>query len=240
LVADSGASKSVLIDPNTYKRIKDLPLEIGANCTLYDTEKNRVYITTGGDRVKRAISTLVSVDPNSGLVLKSTTLPSIHLQPLALDASTDRLFVNLADKNIVAVVDRNSFRLLAQWSTGPAKTNSAIAFDGIHHRLFVVGEPGVLAVLNSDTGKITDTISVPAEADDLAFDAARRRLYVPGGDGFLGIYDASVPDHVKEIARIATRKDARTAMLISQEHKYLLAAPAIDGKPAAILVYDTN
>src|SRR5271168_2172698 len=36
-------------------------------------------------------------------------LPSMHLQPLALDAATSRLFVNLADKNMIAVVDSDSF-----------------------------------------------------------------------------------------------------------------------------------
>jgi hypothetical protein len=122
---------------------------------------------------------------------------------------------------------------------GPAKRNSAIAFDGVHHRLFVVGEPGAMAVLNSDTGAITDTISVPANADDLAFDSQTHRLYIPGGDGFLGVYDGSDPDHVKEIARIATRKETRTGMLIPSEHKYLLAASESDGKPAAVLVFDS-
>jgi len=240
LVADSEASKSQLLDAKTYKNLKSLPLELGANCTLYDSQRKRIYITTGGDRVKLSTSTLIAVNADTGAVLKSTPMPSIHLQPLALDPSTGRLFVNLADKNIVAVVDRDSFKILAQWTTGAAKTNSAISFDAVHHRLFVVGEPGVMVVLNSDTGKITDTISVPASADDLAFDEIQHRLYVPGGDGYLGVYDSTDPDHVKEIARIATRKEARTAMLVPQEHKYILAAPAVDGKPAAVMIYATN
>jgi WD40 repeat protein len=240
LVADSGPSKSQLLDAITYRRIKNLPLELGANCTLYDPQRKRIYITTGGDRVNLPASTLVAIDPDTGTVEKSVTLPSIHLQPLALDAATNRLFVNAADKNMVDVVDRDSLLLLAQWPTGPAKQNSAVAFDGSHHRLFVVGEPGWLAVLNSDTGVITDTISIPARADDLAFDEARHRLYIPGGDGFIGIYDATDPDHVKEVARIATPKEARTAMLLPEERKYFLAASAVGAHPAAVLIFDVH
>jgi hypothetical protein len=240
LVADSGASKSQLLDAETYRTIKNLPLELGANCTLYDTQRKRIYITTGGDRVNLDRSTLIAVDPESGVVLKSAILPSVHLQPLALDAATNRLFVNLADKNIVAVVDRDNFRVLAQWPTGAAKRNSAIAFDSVRHRLFVVGEPGALTVLNSDTGSITDTVSIPADADDLALDQAQHRLYVPGGDGFIGIYDTSNPDHLKELARIATPKEARTAMLIPEEHKYLLAASAVGSEPAAVMIFDVH
>jgi DNA-binding beta-propeller fold protein YncE len=240
LVADSGPSKSQLLDAVTYRKLKTLPLEIGANCTLYDPQRNRVYITTGGDRVNRQRSILIAVDPDTGAVLQSVDLPAIHLQPLALDAETNRLFVNLADKGTVAVVDRVSFRLLTEWSTGAAKDNSAIAFDGNKHRLFVVGEPGALAVLNSDTGRITNTVSIPAEADDLAYDQVDHRLYVPGGDGFLGIYDTTDPDHVKEVARIATRKEARTGMLIPSEHKYLLAASEVDGRSAAVMIFDVR
>ncbi len=239
-MADSGASKSQLLNAATYGKIKNLPLEIGANCTLCDQQRKRIYITTGGDRVNSQRSTLIAVDPDTGAVLKSAALPSIHLQPLALDAATNRLFVNLADKNMVAVVDRDSFRLLAQWPTGAAKRNSAIALDSAKHRLFVVGEPGAMAVLNSDTGKITNTVSIPADADDLAFDQTRHRLYVPGGDGFVGVYDASDPDHIKEVARIVTPKEARTAMLIPEEHKYLLAASTVGSHLAAVLIFDVH
>jgi DNA-binding beta-propeller fold protein YncE len=240
LVADSGPSKSRLLDAETYRTVKSLPLEIGANCTLYDSEKKHIYITTGGDRVNRRISSLIEVDPDSGAVLRSLQLPSIHLQPLALDPTTDRLFVNLADKNALAVIDRSSFRLLRRWPTGPARRNSAIAFDAANHRLFVVGEPGAMVVMNSDTGEITNAVSVPADADDLAFDEKAHRVYVPGGDGFLGIYDSSDPDHVKQIARIVTPKEARTGLLIPAEHKYLLAASQTDNAPAAVLIFDSQ
>lgn len=240
LAVDSGALRSQLIDATTYRKIKNLPLEIGANATLYDSQANRIYVTTGGDRVNSKVSTLIAVDPDTGQVVKSVALPSIHLQPLTMDATTNRLFVNLADKNAVAVIDRGNFRLLAQWPTGAATRNSAIAFDDDKHRIYIMGRRGALIVMNSDTGKITDTISVPADADDLAFDESVHRLYVPGGDGFLGVYDVLDPDHAREIARIITRKDARTGLLLSREHKYLLAASETGEKPAAVLIYDVH
>jgi hypothetical protein len=84
------------------------------------------------------------------------------------------------------------------------------------------------------------TVSVPGDADDLAFDASQHRLYIPGGDGFLGVYDSADPDHVTEVARIVTRKAARTGMFIPAEHTYLLAAPAVEGLPAAVLIFDTH
>jgi WD40 repeat protein len=240
LVVDSGPSKSQLIDSVTYRKIKNVPLEIGANAALYDAQRNRIYVTTGGDRVNRKISTLIAVDPDTGSVVNSVQLPSIHLQPLTMDPSTNRLFVNLADKGRVAVVDRDSFSVLAQWPTGAARRNSAIAFDSAKRRLYVMGKSGVLAVLNADTGEITNRISVPKDADDIAFDESAHRVYIPGGDGFIGIYDTTNPDQVRELARVVTRREARTGLLIPAEHKYLLAASEVGDKTAEVMIFDVR
>ncbi len=241
LVTDSGASKSQLLDASTYRKIHNVELALGANCLFYDPTKNRAYITAGGDRVHLPGSKLLAVNPDTGAVLRSVSPPSVHLQPMALDPVTNRLFVNMADKNTVAVVDGDSLRTVAEWKIDVAKDNSPIAFDGSHHRLFVVcGDPGVLAVLDSDSGKITNTIPVPADADDMDFDVRNHRLFIPGADGFLGVYDVSDPDRVKQVGRIATRKGARTGMLIPGEHRYILAEPAVGEDVAQIVVFDTH
>jgi DNA-binding beta-propeller fold protein YncE len=241
LVTDSGVSKSQLLDAATYQKIHNVELALGANCLLYDASKNRVYITAGGDRVHLPSSTLLAVNPDTGAVLRSVSLSSIHLQPMALDPATNRLFVNMADKDSIAVIDSDSLRMVAEWKIDVAKDNSPIAFDSAHHRLFVVcGDPGTLAVLDSDTGRITNTISVPADADDMDFDKSNHRLFIPGGDGFLGVYDVSDPDQVKQVGRVATRKGARTGMLVPREHRYVLAAPAVADDTAQIMVFDAH
>lgn len=241
LVTDSGASKSQLLDASTYRKIHNVEPEPGANCLLYDPKKNRAYITAGGDRVHLPGSKLLEVNPDTGAVLRSVSLPSVHLQPMALDPVTNRLFVNMADKNTVAVVDGDSLRIVAEWKIDVARDNSPIAFDGFHHRLFVVcGDPGVLVVLDSDTGKITRSISVPADADDMDFDSSTHRLLIPGGDGFLGVYDVSDPDRVKQVGRIATRKGARTGMLIAGEHRYILAEPAVGENAAQVILFEVH
>jgi hypothetical protein len=238
LVTDSGAFKSQLLGASTYQKIHNLHLALGANCLLYDERKNRVYITAGGDRVHLPGSTLLAVNPNTGAVLRSVSLPSVHLQPMALDQATNRLFVNMADKNRVAVLDSDSLRIVTEWKIDVAMGNSPIAFDGDHHRLLVVcANPGMLVVLNSDTGKITNAISVPADADDMDYDIASHRLFIPGGDGLLGVYDVNDPDHVKQVGRIATRKGARTGLLIPSQHRYVLAAPAAGQDTAQVMVY---
>jgi hypothetical protein len=69
------------------------------------------------------------------------------------------------------------------------------------------------------------------------YDMSNHRLLIPGGDGFLGLYGVSDPDHVKQVGRIATRKGARTGLLIPGRHKYVLAAPAAGQDAAQLMVY---
>lgn len=241
LVTDSGESRSQLISASTLKKIRNLPLALGANCLLYDSERKLAYITAGGDRVGMQHSSLITVEPKDGSELKSVQVAALHLQPMALDPTTNRLFVNLADQNAVAIFDRRTLRLLDQWKITSGGRNSPIAFDAQHHRLFVVcDEPGLLIVFNSDSGKITNTVRVPGDADDLDFDPVSHRLFIPG-EGALVVLDATNPDHVTEISRITTGKGAHTGLLLAQEHKYLLAVPSQGkGEPAHVAIFDVH
>lgn len=103
LITDSGPESSALVDAATRKRVRTVKLAPGANCVLFDPERKVVYVTAGGDRVGEKTSTLQAVDPATGRVLKSVQVDALHLQPMALDAKTDRLIVNLADENAIEI-----------------------------------------------------------------------------------------------------------------------------------------
>ena len=72
--------------------------------------------------------------------------------------------------------------------------------------------PGMVIVMNSDTGANVSTLPAPLRADEVQYDAATHRLYVPGGEGYLGIYDTSDPDHVRLVERVVTAPGARTGL----------------------------
>ena len=49
-----------------------------------------------------------------------------------------RLFINLAQTNKIAVVDRTNLKVLNTWPVPPAQQNAMVAFDPQQHRLYVV------------------------------------------------------------------------------------------------------
>jgi DNA-binding beta-propeller fold protein YncE len=171
-------------------------------------------------------------------VVKSVQVDALHLQPMALDAKTDRLFVNLADQNAIAIYDRSTLTRIATWRIPMGSRNSPIVFDSRRRRLFVVAsEPGILLEFDADSGKLLSSISTPPNPDDMALDPITQRVFVPG-NGTLSVYDVSVPGQIKFLQRVETGKEARTGILFASGSKFAVAVPAGSGEVARVLLFD--
>lgn len=238
LVTDSGPGASALVDTVALKKTRFLKLALGANCVLFDPERKAVYVTAGGDRVGETTSTLEAVNSDTGDVLRSVQVAALHLQPMALDSRTGRLFVNLADQNAIGIYDPNTLARIGTWHLPRGSRNSPIAFDPEKRRLFVVAsDPGILLELDGDSGVLRSSVSTPSNPDDMAFDPATRRVYVPG-NGALSVYDVSVSGRIKLIEEVKTGTDARTGILFASATRYAVAVPAVGNNDARILIFD--
>lgn len=238
-LTDSGNSMSKILNADTYAEVKAVPLTVGADSSGYDAATNTLYVVTGGKDVGMKTANLEAVDPDTGVRRGSVTFQDNHVEAMALEKHGPRIFINLAQTNRIAVVDRRTMKIIAIWPVPPAQMNAMVALDEPQHRLYVVcRNPGMVVAMNSDTGAVVSTQPAPLRADDLFYDRAAHRLYVPGGEGYLGIYDTSSPEHVKMIGRIATAPGAKTGLLLTDRHELVLAAsPGDSTNPAKVLFY---
>lgn len=117
-----------------------------------------------------------------------------------------------------------------------------VAFDPSQHPLYVVcRQPGMVVVMNSDTGAVVSTQPAPLRSDEVQYDAASRRLYVPGGEGYMSIYDTSDRDHLKLAEKIITAPGAKTGLLLPSMHRLFLAVSPGDSKTMAkVLTYEVK
>jgi len=239
LVTDSGKSMSKLLDADTYEKKGSIALIEGADSGGYDAAANIFYVVTGGKDVDMATANLEAINPATGEKLGRVEFKDNHVEAMAIEKGGSRIFINLAQTNKLAVVDRKAMKVIAEWPITPAEQNAMVAFDEVHHRLFVVcRKPGMVVVLNSDTGEVTNTQPAPLRSDELLFDAAASRLYVPGGEGFIGVYDTSDPDHLKEIAKVKSASGAKTGILLPDRKELILAVSPGDTKAVAkVLAY---
>jgi DNA-binding beta-propeller fold protein YncE len=239
-ITDSSKLGPTIRNANTYSMRESVPLTPGSDTAKYDAASNILYVVTGGKDVEMKTANLEAVNPDTGAKLSSITFPDNHVEAMDFVESDPRIFINLTQTNKLAVVDRKSMKVIATWPVPPAQQNAMVAFDPTQHRLYVVcRSPGVVVVMNSDTGSVIGTQPAPLRADEVQYDESTHRLYVPGGEGYMGIYDTSDSDHLKIVEKVTTAPGAKTALLIPAMHRLFLAVSPGESKAMAkVLTYE--
>jgi DNA-binding beta-propeller fold protein YncE len=233
-VTDSTEKNASIRDATTYAKKQTVTLTPGSDTAKYDATSNILYVVTGGKDVDMKTCNLEAINPDTGAKLGSVTFPDNHVEAMAFVDGDPRIFINLAQTNKIAVVDRKTMKVTATWPVPPAQQNAMVAFDPAQHRLYVVTRtPGMVVAMNSDTGAVVGTQPAPLRADEVQYDEGTHRLYVPGGEGYMGIYDTSDPNHLKMVEKVTTAPGAKTALLIPAMHRLFLAVSPGDTKAMA-------
>jgi len=98
-----------------------------------------------------------------------------------------------------------------------------------------------VAVMNSDTGAITNSVPSPLRSDQILFDDAANRLYSPGGEGFIAVYDTADPDHLKTITKVSSAPGAKTGILVPEMKELILAvSPGETKAMAKVLTFEIH
>ena len=241
-ITDSTPKNATIRDAGTYVKKQTVTLTPGSDTAKYDAASNILYVVTGGKDVDMKTCNLEAINPDTGAKLGSVTFQDNHVEAMAFVGGDSRIFINLAQTNKIAVVDRKTMKVTATWPGPPAQQNAMVAYDPAQHRLYVVTRtPGMVVVMNSDDGSVIRTQPAPLRADEVQYDDAAHRLYVPGGEGWMGIYDTSDPNGLKLVEKVTTAPGAKTALLIPSMHRLFLAASPGDTKNMAkVLTYEVK
>lgn len=237
IVTDSGKGMTKVLDATTYKIVGHIALAPGADSAEYDPSDGHLYIVTGGKDVGMKDCFLNDIDPLTGHVYHKLRFNSDHVEAVMAEQHGNRLFVNVADHDEVAVVNKKTFKVIARWSLKGAHDNLTMALDEGDHRLFVgTRKPSKLFVLNTDTGATVAMLDAPATSDGLFYDRTRRRVYVPGGDGYLGAFQQVTPNLYAARPRVPSALGAKSGILVPQLNRiYLAISPGEHRKGGGVL-----
>ena len=234
LVTDSGKGLSKILNADDFRVLKTLKITPGADSVGFDRSARQLYIVTGGKDAHLDHSFLSIVDPVNGRHIDDIPFAANHVEAMAIEQSGTRLFINITDKNYVAVVDREKRQIVDKWPVNQCKQNSPIALDETNHRLFVVcRQPGMLVVFDTDTGQSVTSLAAPEKSDEVVFDTEHHRIYVPGGEGYIGIYRQNTADQYQLLSKVATAAGAKTALLVPELKRLYVAVSPGEGKVGA-------
>jgi len=229
-VANGTGERLDILDGNSFASVKRIAKLPDADNVRYDHSAGKVVVGYG----KGALQVL---DPGSGEAAAEIRLPA-HPESFQLERNGSRIFVNVPDARQVAVVDRSTRALVAAWEVPGARSNFPMTLDEAGRRLFVgARSPALLLVYDTASGKVVAKPQIGADTDDLFFDAKRKQLYVICGEGRVDVLRQEDPDHYSQIATVKTAPRARTGLFVPEEGKLYVAAPAVNGATARILVY---
>ena len=211
--SSNGAEGRVsVVDLKTLKTIAKIETGPNPDAILFEPMHSEVYAFNG-----RGKSATV-IDVTTKQVVATVPLPG-KPEFAAGDELGGRVFCNIEDKSEVAVIDVKTHAVTATWPLAPGEEPSGMAFDAVHHRLFVGCHNKLMTMLDSDTGKVVAKTPIGAGVDACAFDDATQLAFASCGDGTITIAKEEALDRLAVVQTLTTERGARTMALDPATHR---------------------
>lgn len=242
IVTNSGAGMTKVLDARTLHLVGSIKLTPGADTLGYDPSTRNAWIVTGGKNAQRKLpDTVVAVvDPATGREKGEVRFDTDFTEGIAIEQKGSRAFINVTGKDYVAVVDKNTRKVLTTWPVGEGRNNAPIGLDEEHKRLFIVTrKPFKFVVLDTDTGRSIASFEAPQRTNELVVDRANHRIYL-AGDDYVSVIQQEGADRYEEIARVPSDTGAKTAILVPELHRLYVAVAGKGPVKAALLRYEVR
>jgi YVTN family beta-propeller protein len=221
----NGRDNSVSVfDLKTLAVSKVIPVGKNPDAIIYDPASKLVFTCNGGSKDATAI------DPKTDTVKGTVALDG--RPEFAVADEKGNVFINLEDKSMIAKVDAKKLTVLARWPIAPAEEPSGLAMDRKHHRLFSVGSNKLMAVVDSESGKLVTTLAIGSGVDAAGFDSSTDLVFSSNGEGTLTIIHEDTPDKFSVLENVPTQRGARTMALDQKTHKVYTCTAEFGPPPA--------
>jgi hypothetical protein len=154
-----------------------------------------------------------------------------------LDPAANRLYAGMGDivngESVVKVVDIAKRAIVDVWSTSGGPQPHVAGLDVAHHRLFMGSrlggghnvDPGKLVIINTDDGKLVQTLDATGGGDEIFYDAPSKRIYFSGSTGTLAVFHEDDSDHFRLLGKVPTGAIAKSGIWIPELKRYYAAVP---------------
>jgi len=224
-----GEGAVVIFDLKTNAVLGTLKARPDADGILYDKASGLVLVVSGDDGVLMTIKP--DVDPKSGSIDATIDLGG-KPEYLATDGA-GKAYINLEDKDQVAVVDLKAKKVLAHWPVAPGGSPVGMSIDTAKHRLFVgCRKPAKLIVMSTDDGKVIADLPIGAGVDATKFDG--QQAFASCRDGKLNVAAENASGKFEIVQTVTTPLGAKTMDVDPETHKiYMPTFEFEEQKPGA-------
>lgn len=230
-----GEGSVVIFDLKTNAVLGTLKARPDADGIIYDKATGLVLVSCGDDGTLVTIK--ANVDPKAGSIDAPIDLGG-KPEFLASDGA-GKVYVNLEDKDQIAVVDLKARKVLAHWPVAPGGSPVGLAIDAAKHRLFVgCRKPQKMIVMSTEDGKVLADLPLGAGVDATKFDG--QQAFASCRDGKMSVVGETAPDKFEIVQTVTTAVGAKTMDVDPSRHTAYLPTfefeeqkPGATGRPTA-------
>jgi outer membrane protein assembly factor BamB len=211
-----GAGSIVIFDLKTNAVLATIAAKDDADGIIYDKSTGLVLVSCGDAGV--LVTLKADADPKTAAI---DTPIEMGGKPEFLAADgTGKVYVNLEDKDQVAVVDLKARKVLAHWPVAPGGAPVGLSIDTEKHRLFIgCRKPQKMLVMNTDDGKVVADIPIAAGVDATRWDG--HQAFASTREGKLSVVEEK-GGKWEIVQTVTTGLGTKTMDIDNAEHKIYL------------------
>src|ERR1700681_4802913 len=205
-ISDGGGDGAVVIfDLKTHAILGTIVAQPDADGIIFDPASGRVLVVSGDKGTLMSLKP--DIDPVNGKIDPPLDLGGAPEFPASDGAG--KVYINLMDKNEVAVVDIKARKVIARWPVAPGGAPVGMSIDTKKKRLFIgCRKPQKLIVMSTDDGKVISDLPIGESVDATKFYDGQ--AFASCRDGTLTVASETSPGKLAIVQTVKTRQGART------------------------------
>lgn len=215
--SNGGGNSVTVFDLKTHQVIGTVPVGQKPDAIIYDPAGKFVVALNG----KSGTATVMDASAPLGQAVKAT-IPLGGAPEFAAADGHGHVYVNLEDKNEVAVIDTKAMKVITTWKIEGGQSPTGMAIDPAHHHLFVGCRNQIMAILDTQSGKALGKVHIGRGVDACAFDPGTGEAFASCGDGTLTVVRQAPSGDFQTVQTVQTRPGARTMALDPTTHAIFL------------------
>jgi YVTN family beta-propeller protein len=225
LLTTNGDSNTISIsDSNSGKVLAEISVGSEPDAAVYDPATKSAFVadSKSGD--------LAVIDLTAQAVVARLAIGGV-LESAVVDGN-GRLYVNVADKPGIVVLDTGTHQVVARYSLPSCESPSGLGIDPETGVILSVCDNGKAIALRATDGSPIATVAIDRIADAVIFDRQHHMFFVPcARDATLVAIEES-PQGVAVVGRIRTAIGAHTGALDPQTGRLYLPAADFTATPS--------
>lgn len=222
-ISDGGKNQVDIFDPATLAITSSIKTLNDPNSMTLDRSTGKLFV---GHKLAHAME---SIDVATGQIVGVVHLDAVPEFPANNGAGF--VFVNTQDTSEILKIDEKALAVVARWPVAPCKSPSGLAVDAKSQTLFSACDNNMMAIVNTETGKVLDTPAIGAGPDAAAYDSTRNLAFSSNGQtGTLTVVGKKADKYVP-LQTVETKKSARTMALDTKTGVIYLSSAEMGPRP---------